>query len=42
MIKFAAGFAFGVIVCTVGFSNLTKIADNTLQKSQTIIKESAK
>jgi len=41
MIKFAAGFMVGVMVATIGFSNVAKVADNTLQKYQSVLKENA-
>jgi hypothetical protein len=42
MSKFIAGTIFGILVCTVGFSGIAKIFDNSVNKVQEVAKEAAK
>ena len=42
MSKFIIGFVLGLIVATVGFSGVARMADNGVTKVQEISKEAAK
>jgi hypothetical protein len=42
MSKFFIGFVLGLMVATVGFSGIARIADNGVNKVQEISKEAAK
>lgn len=42
MSRFIVGFVLGFIVSTVGIGSLFNFVDNTLQKSQTVLKENVK
>ena len=42
MKAFIAGTVFGLVIATVGFSGLTRIFDNGVQKVQEVSKEAAK
>ena len=41
MISHLIAFALGIVVATVGFSGIAKVADSTVQKVQLITKEAA-
>jgi hypothetical protein len=40
-LKFFLGFLFGVIVSTIGFSGLAKLADNGVNKVKETVQEQA-
>ena len=42
MIKFVAGVVVGIVICTVGFSGMARMFDNSVTKVQEITKEAAK
>lgn len=42
MKDFAIGVIFGIIICTVGISGITKIVDNGIDKLQSVAKEASK
>lgn len=41
MIKFIAGFVFGVMVCTIGAAGILKLMDNGVSKVQQVTREAA-
>jgi uncharacterized membrane protein YtjA (UPF0391 family) len=42
MTKFIVGFVLGVVVATVGFSGVAKMADQGVAKVQSVAKDAAK
>jgi hypothetical protein len=42
MTKFILGFIFGIVVSTVGFSGIAKIADNGVNKVKEVTQEQVK
>ncbi len=42
MTKFLAGFILGIVVATVGFSGIAKIADNGVNKVKEVTQEQVK
>jgi hypothetical protein len=42
VIKFVAGVAVGIVICTVGFSGIARMIDNGVTKVQEVTKEAAK
>jgi hypothetical protein len=42
MKSFILGTVFGIIVCTVGFSGITRMFDNGVAKVQEVSREAAK
>lgn len=42
MISHIVAFVLGIVVATVGFTGVAKVADNGIQKVQAISKEAAK
>jgi len=42
MIKFTIGVIFGIVVATIGFSGLARMADQGVAKVQEVSKEAAK
>ena len=42
MISHIIAFVLGIVVATVGFTGVAKVADNGIQKVQSISKEAAK
>ena len=42
MTKLLIGFVFGIVVSTVGFSGIAKIADNGVEKVKQVTVEQAK
>lgn len=42
MTKFLVGFIFGIVVSTVGFSGIAKIADNGVNKVKEVTQEQVK
>jgi len=42
VIKFVAGVVVGIVICTVGFSGMARMFDNSVTKVQEITKEAAK
>lgn len=41
MKQFIAGFVVGIVVCTVGFSGIARILDNSVSKVQSVAKDAA-
>jgi hypothetical protein len=39
--RFLAGFIFGIIVATIGFSGIAKLLDNGVQKVKEVASEQA-
>lgn len=42
MIKFAAGFFCGIVIATIGFAGVVKMADDGVKTTQAVVKEVAK
>jgi hypothetical protein len=42
MTKFLVGFIFGIVVSTVGFSGIAKMADNGVNKVKEVTQEQVK
>jgi hypothetical protein len=42
MTKFLVGFIFGIVVSTVGFSGIAKMADNGVNKIKEVTEEQVK
>jgi hypothetical protein len=42
MTKFISGFILGIVVCTVGFTGVTRMFDNGVSKVQEVAKDAAK
>jgi hypothetical protein len=42
MREFIIGTIFGIVICTVGFSGLAKLADTGVSKIQEVTKEAVK
>ena len=42
MIRFLAGVIVGIMITTIGFGGIARIADNGVQKVQDISREAAK
>jgi hypothetical protein len=38
---FILGTVFGILICTVGFSGITRMVDNGITKVQSVAKEAA-
>ena len=41
MIKYIAGVVTGIVICTVGFTGIARILDNSVTKVQSVAKEAA-
>lgn len=41
MIRFALGIIFGIVIATVGFSGITKLADTQINKFEHPLKENS-
>ena len=41
VIKYIAGVVTGIVICTVGFTGIARILDNSVTKVQSVAKEAA-
>ena len=42
MTNFLAGFILGIVVSTVGFTGIAKLADNAVEKTKAVVQEQVK